>query len=173
HYAARRRVNTLVVLASFFEHKGWFHRLVIPPMVRLLNRPTVRLVGNHRWPATQSLLDCGLDPAKAVAWDWPAPRRPPDYPAKRLLNGHEREIVFAGMVTATKGVPELVEAVGRLRRGGTPVRLTLLGEGDALRELRAQAPDGVELAGRVGNDEVFARMRAADLVCVPSRPQYA
>jgi glycosyltransferase involved in cell wall biosynthesis len=175
-YARRHGLSTLAVFASFFDLKGRYNRFITRWLVRLLNHPSVFLAGNHRAPATESMIECGLDPAKAVAWDWPGGRRPEDYPAKTLPAAGTPEIVYVGSITEDKGVGDLVRAMAVLGRRNVPARLTVAGEGPDLarfRELAAALPAGrVTFVGRVANEEAFRLMLRAALVCVPSRHEF-
>jgi glycosyltransferase involved in cell wall biosynthesis len=175
-YAIGHSVSTLAVLASFFDLKGRYNRVITRWLIRLLNHPSVFLVGNHRAPATQTMIDCGLGPNKAVAWDWPGGRRPEDYPTKTLPAVGTPEIVYVGSVTEDKGVGDLVRALDVSRRRNVPARLTVAGDGPDLgrfRELAAALPAGlVTFAGRVPNEEAFRLMLRAALVCVPSRHEF-
>lgn len=171
-YAAKHGVNTCAIFASFFDTATRHDQLVNPWVTRLLNRPNVRLAGNHRWPATDSMIACGLQKEKAAAWDWPGIPHPRDHQAKQLDPGREPEIVYIGMAIVPKGLTDLVDAVALLRQRGRLVRLTVIGDGDALPGLRARNVPGVTILGKVGNAEAFARLKAADLACVPSRPEF-
>ncbi len=79
-------------------------------------------------------------------------------------------LVFAGRLTHEKAVDVLLEAVGRL---DPRVRLVVAGEGpdgEALRSLADRvAPGRVTFVGRLPKDELFALIRSAIAVCVPSR----
>jgi glycosyltransferase involved in cell wall biosynthesis len=174
-YGVRHGISTVAIFASFFARTRLYDRLVTNRLVRLLNHPTVFLVGNHRPPATQTMIDCGLRPEKAVAYDFPGARHPRDYPVKSLPPA-PWEIVYAGSVTQAKGVGDVLSAITLLSKQGARVRLTVAGVGDALPELRERAAGlqegAVAFAGRLGNAEVFELMRRSALVVVPSRHEY-
>jgi glycosyltransferase involved in cell wall biosynthesis len=174
-FATRHQVSTLAVFAAFFSRTGLHDRLVTDRLIRRLNQPAVFLAGNHRSPATQTMIECGLVPRKAMAWDWPAARHPRDYPVKTLPPA-PWEIVYAGSVTEAKGVGDVLAAVALLSEQAAPVRLTIAGDGDAMPSLRKRAaalPAGVAtFTGRVGNAEVFDLMRRSALVVVPSRHEF-
>jgi glycosyltransferase involved in cell wall biosynthesis len=78
------------------------------------------------------------------------------------------DVVFAGRLSAEKGVDILVDAVGRRAE----LRLIVAGEGPAERELRARAervaPGQVQFLGRLGKDRLLETMRSASCVVVPS-----
>jgi glycosyltransferase involved in cell wall biosynthesis len=175
-YGIRHGLNTLAIFASYFDRSGLYNGLITRQLVRLLNHPSVFLAGNHRAPATQTMIECGLDSRKAVAWDWPGARHPRDYPTKTFPAGAPVEIVYVGSVGEIKGVGDLVQAMGSLQRRHVSARLTVAGDGPDLeryRELSAQLPAGtVSFAGRIPNEEAFKLMLRASLVCVPSRHEF-
>jgi glycosyltransferase involved in cell wall biosynthesis len=132
-------------------------------------------VGNHGLNASRSLhAELGVPLDRIVPWEWtrleadPAPRQPG---ARRLA------LFYAGMVTETKGVGDLVEAVRLLRASGQDVDLTVCGIGADLERMKAAARaqglgDGVRFLGRVPLGMVGTHMRACDIVVVPSRHAY-
>jgi len=172
--AVRHHWRTLAMFAGFFPNSRRYDRLVTRQIVRSLNHPLVFAAGNHRQPATDSMTEAGLDPRKAIAWDYPLARDPADFPFKRLAPGPV-EVVYAGAMSTAKGVAEVIDAVAALRAAGRDARLALCGTGPDLPTLQARAaPLGpaATFLGRVGNDEVFRRMAAATFVCVPTRHEF-
>ncbi|GAO03668.1 glycosyltransferase family 4 protein [Anaeromyxobacter sp. PSR-1] len=175
-HCVARRISTLAIFANTFDDPDPKNRFVSRRVARLLNDPCVFLAGNHKHPATASMVRCGLDVRKAAAWDWPGARHPRDWPTKALAPEAAWSLLYVGAMSEAKGVGDLIDAVGLLRRRGRPVRLTAVGTGrdlEALRRRAAALPDGaVTFTGRVGNDEVFRMMRACSAVCVPSRHEF-
>jgi glycosyltransferase involved in cell wall biosynthesis len=173
---ARRNIDTLVVMADFFSPRGPRQRWETRHLVALLNDPCVFLVGNHRLPATQSMIDCGVRADKAVAYDFAPSRNPADYPEKSFGTLRPWRLLYVGNMLAGKGVREVVEGTAILAQRGVPVTLTLAGDGPempSLRRLAEALPAGiVTFAGRISNDQAFELMREAALVCVPSRHSY-
>jgi glycosyltransferase involved in cell wall biosynthesis len=172
--AIRHRWHTLAMFAGFFPHARRYDRIVTGQIVRALNHPLVFAAGNHRQPATDSMVDAGLDRRKAIAWDYPLARDPAAFPDRALPAG-PIEVVYAGAMSVAKGVTDVIDAVGRLRSAGHDVRLTLCGTGPDLPGLQSRAAalgPAATFLGRVGNDEVFQRMATATLVCVPTRPEF-
>lgn len=172
--AARHHWHTLAMFAGFFPNARRYDRFVTGQIVRMLNRPLVFAAGNHRQPAADSMAEAGLDPRKAIAWDYPLARDPADFPYRQLAPGPV-EVVYAGAMSAAKGVGEVIDAVAGLRAAGHDVRLTLCGTGPDLAAFQSRAAGlgpAVTFLGRVGNDEVFRRMATATLVCVPTRHEF-
>jgi glycosyltransferase involved in cell wall biosynthesis len=176
-YARAHGASTLVVFAGAFDEGSWITRRVNRRLVRLLREPCVFLVGNHKEPATQSMVALGVPRDRAVAWDWPNARHPREHLPKRLASAGERRVLFVGSISEPKGVGDLVEAVQRLRADGEPFSLDVVGDGPALGALRARlgaaAGAGIRLVGRVGNDEAFRLMLDATIACVPSRHEFS
>jgi glycosyltransferase involved in cell wall biosynthesis len=172
----RRHIDTLVILAEVFHRPGRRERRQLAQFVGLLSDPCVFLVGNHRVPATQSMIESGVGAAKAAAYDFAPARDPANYPEKTLEGSGPRRLVYVGSMLLDKGVAEVIDATAMLARRGVAVTATLAGDGpdlEALRRRTAALPVGlVSFAGRIGNDQAFELMRQAALVCVPSRPSY-
>jgi glycosyltransferase involved in cell wall biosynthesis len=172
--AVRQRWQTLAMFAGFFPNRRRYDRVVTRRIVRYLNDPLVFAAGNHRQPATDSMTEAGLDPKKAIAWDYPLARDPSDFPYKHLDPG-PIDIVYAGAMSVDKGVGDVINAVAALRGAGRDVRLALCGSGPDLPAFQSRAAalgPAATFLGRVGNDEVFRRMAAATFVCVPTRPAF-
>jgi colanic acid/amylovoran biosynthesis glycosyltransferase len=82
-------------------------------------------------------------------------------------------ILSVGRLVAVKGYGVLVEAVASLVAADLDARLTLVGDGPQRGALEAFVSqrglsDRVRFAGRVGQDEIGAYYRAADVFCLPS-----
>jgi glycosyltransferase involved in cell wall biosynthesis len=172
--AVKQRWNTLAMFAGFFPNQRRYERIVTAEIVKKLNNPLVFAAGNHRQPATDSMIEAGLIPSKGIAWDYPPQREPADYPFKQLTPGPIK-IVYAGSMIAAKGVSDVIAAVGKLIKEGREVQLVLCGEGPDLATFREQAAPLGNVAtflGRVGNDEVFRQMQEATLVCVPTHHRF-
>jgi glycosyltransferase involved in cell wall biosynthesis len=173
--AIRHHWFTLAMFAGVFPRSRPYDRLLTREIVRLLNHPRVFAAGNHRQPATDSMIEAGLNPNKAIAWDYTGvTREPADFPVKSWSGG-PIEVVYAGVLSIAKGVGEVVDATMALRAAGRDVRLTLLGTGPDMAAFQARAVsmgNAITFLGRVANDEVFRRMSAATLVCVPSRHEF-
>lgn len=170
--ALRQRWRTLAMFAGFFPNQRRYDRFITSQIVRSLNHPLVFAAGNHRQPATDSMIEAGLLPWKGIAWDYPLARDPVDFPYRQLSPG-PIEIVYAGAMSHAKGVADLIDASIQLK--SVDVRLTLCGAGPDLAEFEKRAAilgDSVRFLGRVGNDEVFRRMASATFVCVPTRHEF-
>lgn len=88
-------------------------------------------------------------------------------------DGRAPEILTVGRIVPVKGQSLLVEAVAELRRRGLEARLTIVGDGPRLADLRSLAArldvgDQVDFAGSVGQHEIAARYARADVFALPS-----
>lgn len=82
-------------------------------------------------------------------------------------------LLAVGRFARTKGFPELLTAMARLRRERVPVRLTLVGDGAwrgrlLRRRRRLGLEDCVDMPGFVPNDELRRYMQSHDVLVVPS-----
>jgi phosphatidyl-myo-inositol dimannoside synthase len=94
---------------------------------------------------------------------------------KQSWAGSGPVLFFAGRMIAEKGVSELIQAFGKIRREFPEARLILGGEGpDRPRFAREAAElrlsEAIEFVGWIESPEVPTWMAAADLVVVPSQP---
>jgi phosphatidylinositol alpha-mannosyltransferase len=82
---------------------------------------------------------------------------------------HERlEILFIGRAEGRKGLPVLLRAFEALRGAGVDARLTVAGATqEEVAPLLLEA-EGVEVAGRVSEEEKWRLLGEADLLCAPS-----
>lgn len=103
------------MFAGFFPNQRPYDRLITAQVVRSLNNPLVFAAGNHRQPATDSMIEAGLFPKKGIAWDYPLARDPADFPSRTLQPGPV-EIVYAGAMSNAKGVADLIDAAIALKR---------------------------------------------------------
>jgi glycosyltransferase involved in cell wall biosynthesis len=173
--ARRRGIPVVATLADSFVNRGvraWIHRRML---ARELNDSNVLVVGNHGRNACRNLVSLGVDPRKVVPWDWPqaaSTLEPKSHP-----EGRDWNLMFAGLVHASKGIGDVVEALGMLRKEGIRVQLKVFGSGavEVFRQLAADqgVGDAVEFCGQAPNSAVCDAMRQADVVLVPSRHSYA
>jgi glycosyltransferase involved in cell wall biosynthesis len=84
-------------------------------------------------------------------------------------------LLYAGRLSADKGVHTAIEAVGLAARCGCPARLTIVGTGSAAYEhelrgiaKRAAVADRVVLRGRVPRERMARELAAADVLVAPS-----
>jgi glycosyltransferase involved in cell wall biosynthesis len=170
-WANRHRVQTAAVIAARFDaaHKP------ARRFCRLANHENVLFVGNHNQVATRSLIDAGLHADKAIAWDYPARSSPTDLQPKVAPTTGRLEVLFAGNLIVDKGPLDLLEAVGRVRRSGIDMGMTVLGGGPLLEQLRKHAgvqEDWLKVHGLVPTEQVALLMRSSWLIAVPTRPAF-
>lgn len=82
-------------------------------------------------------------------------------------------LLAVGRFCRTKGFPELLTMMARLRREGLPVHLTLVGDGGWRRKLQAlrkrlDLEGVVDMPGFVPNDRIRDYMSSHDMLVVPS-----
>jgi glycosyltransferase involved in cell wall biosynthesis len=82
-------------------------------------------------------------------------------------------VLFIGNLSPEKGITYLLQAVSRLRRGGTELILCMIGEGPLRGEIEKEVrflgiEDRTMLLGRVRHDRIPYFLNAADALCLPS-----
>jgi phosphatidyl-myo-inositol alpha-mannosyltransferase len=80
----------------------------------------------------------------------------------------ELQILFVGRAEARKGLPVLLRAFEALRNAGVSARLTVAGATETEVEPLLLERDGVEIAGRVSDEEKWRLLGQADVLCAPS-----
>ena len=174
--AAATNSRVLVLLADSFNVTGVRSALIRWRAASLLNNPRFELVGNHCLPATEQLARIGVMRGKLIAYDWVHPFDPASYKPKSLVVRRPFEAVYAGSIIKSKGITDLIRAIASLRKECMEVHCSLAGLGDidAMRALcvKLGVADLFSFSHLVANNEVFNMMTKADLVVVPSRPEY-
>jgi glycosyltransferase involved in cell wall biosynthesis len=116
-------------------------------------------VGTDHWDKLR-VVHCGID----VSAFEPPERGAADGPG---------EILTVGRLVPVKGQSLLIEALPELARRAVDARLTIVGDGPQLAELRELArrlgvAERVSFAGAVGQDEIRAHYERADVFALPS-----
>lgn len=97
----------------------------------------------------------------------------PSVQEDRRLPAPPYNILAVGRFARTKGFPELLTAMARLKREKFPISLTLVGDGSWRKKLERMVKnlglrDIVSMPGFVPNDQLAQYMRGHDLLVVPS-----
>jgi glycosyltransferase involved in cell wall biosynthesis len=104
----------------------------------------------------------GVPPERLRTLLWPAP------PPPTAAAGPGLEVVTVGSVTGLKGVEILVDAVGRLRRRGLDARVRLVGGGERLPQVLAEAEaEHVPVAVEPLEPNVVDRLATSHVFCGP------
>lgn len=88
--------------------------------------------------------------------------------ATRPRSDDELRLLFVGRAEDRKGLPILLRAFEALRMADVPARLTVAGATAAEVEPLLLDPDGVEIAGRVSEEEKWRLLGDADVLVAPS-----
>jgi phosphatidylinositol alpha-mannosyltransferase len=80
----------------------------------------------------------------------------------------ELRILFVGRAEERKGLPVLLRAFEALRGAGVEARLTVAGAVPEEVQPLLLEPEGVEVVGRVSEDEKWRLLGETDLLCAPS-----
>ena len=129
---------------------------------RLFNKLTLRIAvseaarwtGERFYGGSYRIIPNGVDLTRAVAG--PKPKN------DRL------ELLFLGRAEERKGLPVLMRAFEALRAAGVDARLTVAGASEEEVAPMLLDSEGVEIAGRVSEDEKWRLLHDADLLCAPS-----
>jgi glycosyltransferase involved in cell wall biosynthesis len=175
-WARRNRVRVLATLADSFQPKGLLRQWRDRRLAAELNRPNVSWVANHGIAACLSLVKIGVVSDKVIPWDWPASHTPTQYQTRTRDPGSPLSLVYVGSLTESKGVGDLLRALGSLKRDGLEPKLTIVGSDvdGSMRDLtsRVGVEDQVDFAGIIPNEDIPSTMRSADVVIIPSRHDY-
>jgi phosphatidyl-myo-inositol alpha-mannosyltransferase len=83
-------------------------------------------------------------------------------------NNERLELLFVGRAEERKGLPVLMRAFEALRSAGVDAHLTVAGASEEEVEHLLLETEGVDIAGRVSEEEKWRLLRDADLLCAPS-----
>jgi len=96
------------------------------------------------------------------------PERRDDVLRARLLDGAEVLVLSVGRVSHEKRLGVLLDAYARVSRARGDVRLVVVGDGPARRELERTAPAGTVFAGEARGEQLAGLFASADVFCFPS-----
>ena len=172
---------TLPSFADIFSAGGPRAILTNLALRRLLSAETFPCIANHSLNASLSVATALHYPkSRIVPWDWGRLDVAPTAKNARTGAGAEAgplTAFFAGNLVAAKGIGDCLNAVALLARQGLDLRFAFAGPGDADAWRTKAAALGIEtrvdFPGLLPHDEIRRRMRAADIVVVPSRHDYA
>ena len=130
---------------------------------RLYNKLHARIAVSQaaRWTAERfyggryRIIPNGVDLASAM-------------PTERPANGRPLNLLFLGRAEERKGLPVLLRAYEGLRAVGVDARLTVAGATHDEVEPFLMESEGIEVAGRVTEDQKWKLLGEADLLCAPS-----
>jgi glycosyltransferase involved in cell wall biosynthesis len=175
-WARRSRVRVLATLADSFQPKGLLRQWRDRRLAAELNRPNVSWVANHGIAACLSLVKIGVVSNKVIPWDWPPSHTPTQYQPRTREPGSPLSLVYVGSLSESKGVGDLLRALGNLRRDGLQPKLTIVGNDadGSMHNLASRLGHGdqVYFAGVIPNEDIPATMRSVDVVIIPSRHEY-
>jgi glycosyltransferase involved in cell wall biosynthesis len=164
-------------LADSFHQPGVRALRYKRKLIAALNGPRVEFVANHGPNATRHLLELGVRGKPVIPFDFEYPYSPADAPVKQDASAFGHRLLYVGTVSHDKGVFDLVAAMTTVARTMPAARLTVIGDGPDLDELRALVARlglgaNVDLAGRQSHDTVLERLRDSAVSIVPSRHCY-
>ena len=174
------RMNCTETSARFWTPFGTsaFRQVALPTALAVLATEAALPVLYRRWPfvvvspsSREDLVRRGLprDHVRVVPNGLDHGLYRPD----SLVSPDAGRVVFVGRIEHYKGVDVLLAAWPEVRRARPQARLSILGAGTALEEMRRRARglEGIEFAGFVSDEAKVEAMRAARVVVQPSRKE--
>jgi glycosyltransferase involved in cell wall biosynthesis len=156
---ALQLTRDLLLAEATALYVDWFYRqcdLVLPPTKAVGNALAER--GMH----SQLIWGRGVDTEL-----FKPERRDEQLRAQLLAEGHVLAITVSRL-SAEKRVDFLLSAFTIARRRHPGLRLVVIGDGPARRELEANAPNGVRFLGELHGRELATAYASADLFCLAS-----
>jgi phosphatidylinositol alpha-mannosyltransferase len=129
-------------------------RLMNKLSLRIAVSDAARWTGERFYGGRYRVIPNGIDLTRPLSGPKPANKRV--------------ELLFVGRPEERKGLPVLLRAFEALRLAGVDARLTVAGATREEVEPLLLDGEGVEIAGRVSEDEKWRLLHDADLVCAPS-----
>ncbi len=179
-WSIKNKVKIITLFADSLTSQGLRRKVKIWRLVRLLNNSGVEWVGNHHINSCASLNKAGVAPEKIVPWDWPRESRTPQEFEPKTIDPNRKSYTFfyAGSISESKGVGDLIDALPLLRDRGIEGHLKIAGSPHKIAPFKEQAAanqvsDLVDFLGLIPNEKVVDSMRDVDIVFIPSRHCYA
>lgn len=174
-------IKTFPIFADSFENTPlWKLRSQFKKkmLARELKSKSIQWVSNHQINAAKSLKNLGVNSSKILPYDWEHLDNPSNWQKSIPNNLLEKTIVifYAGSISYSKGVFDLISAMGEMHKTGRDFKVRIAGKGDTDKLLRESRELGLEekleILGLIDHDEVLSNMNKADLVVVPSHHSY-
>lgn len=141
----------LATLGRYVLEPWWLRAYRHVPALTISESSAASLRQHHGWTDV-TVVPVGLEPM--VKPDVPKEERP--------------TVVFLGRLVGMKRPRDAIEAFGRLRSVHPEAQLWMIGTGRLEETLRATAPPGVELLGRVSSEERAERLARAHVLVATS-----
>jgi phosphatidylinositol alpha-mannosyltransferase len=122
--------------------------------LRIAVSEAARWTGERFYGGRYRIVPNGIDPSRAI----PGPK-----PENERL-----ELLFVGRAEERKGLPVLMRAFEALRAAGVDAHLTVAGASHEEVSPLLLETEGVDIAGRVSEEEKWRLLHDADLLCAPS-----
>jgi len=176
-WAIKNKVPMIALLADSFPNQGLRKKVKNYLLANLLNNKPIQWVFNHGINSCLSLQEIGVKPSKIIPWDFPHPVSPDSLSPKILrTDANPWQLIYVGLVTKSKGVGEVLEAIKQLKEKKLSLKLKIVGLGETEyfinQAKQLQIEDCVEFMGLLPNKTIVPLMREADIVLVPSRHEY-
>lgn len=176
-WAVKNKIPTIAILADSFPTQGVKNKLRNYWLAKTLNHPRIEWVFNHGITSCLSLKQIGVNPDKIIPWDWPHSLTPDAFPSKTLrADGKPWSLVYVGLITESKGIGDVLDALKELRSKNVSINLKVAGKGETEKFIhkakQLNLEDCVEFLGLVPNQAIVHLMRDADVVIIPSRHEY-
>ncbi|HEY9300702.1 MAG TPA: glycosyltransferase [Phormidium sp.] len=177
-WAIKKNIPTIAILADSFQTQGVKNKLRNYWIAKLLNHPRIDWVFNHGINSSLSLQEIGVNSDKIIPWDWPHLVTPDSFSAKTLrAEGKTFNLIYVGLITESKGIGDVLDALKELKSKNFYINLKVAGKGETEKFInkakQLNIEDCVEFIGLVPNQDIVHLMREADLVVIPSRPEYS
>ena len=100
-------------------------------LANFLNQPIIDWISNHGINSCEALKQIGVNPDKIIPWDYPH-QHSPKYFEPKTLSSHLKNwnIVYVGLLTKSKGVGDILDAISILKNKNYSVQLKIAGKGD-------------------------------------------
>jgi len=176
-WAIKNKVSTIAILADSFRTQGLKNKLENYWLAKALNHQRIDWVFNHGINSSLSLQEIGVNPNKIIPWDWPSMVTPDSFSAKKIQTEKRTyNLVYVGLITESKGIGDVLEALKELRTKNVSINLKVAGKGEIdefiNKAKQLNIEDCIQFLGLVPNKAIVHLMREADGVIIPSRHEY-
>ncbi|MEO0348529.1 MAG: glycosyltransferase [Cyanobacteria bacterium P01_A01_bin.15] len=174
-WAIRNQVRCIAMFRETLADPGLKQRWDNYQLSKVLNHGSVDWVGGLGLKTCDALAQIGVLQDKLIPWGWPPVNRAETFAPKQLRSQPAApiQIAYAGPLSATRGIGDLLIALAQLKAKGWNIYLKLIGQGDSQRFAKQAkqllVADRVEFIQDVPEHGRVHLIRQADIVVMPSR----